>query len=237
MFGNPEEAVAFDPNLYQGKLSHIPSAKDDFYVDGIRTSLSSVKKVTGRSYSRLAINVLVRRKWVNKFFPCYAPVTILLALVCLSVYVDPASVPARTTLTIVCLLSSIVIYSHLEKGAPGFSYTDALGVWTIACAAGAVSLFLRVHWLRQTEDVDWKKKMEKLAGEPEGDDSSKDNSTKKVLRSLGMLGRESSPPSQRIDEVARKYLPCIFIIEALLFILPAVGSFTHDYGGEVEHIQ
>jgi hypothetical protein len=118
MFGNPAEAVAFDPDLYQGLLEHVPSAKDDFHVDGIRTSLTNVPKVTGRSYSRLAINVLVTRKWVNKIFPCYAPVTILLLLCCMSCYIDPASVPARTTLTIVCLLSSIMIHSHLEQGDP-----------------------------------------------------------------------------------------------------------------------
>ena len=114
----PAEAVAFDPDLYQGLLEHVPSAKDDFHVDGIRTSLTNVPKVTGRSYSRLAINVLVTRKWVNKIFPCYAPVTILLLLCCMSCYIDPASVPARTTLTIVCLLSSIMIHSHLEQGDP-----------------------------------------------------------------------------------------------------------------------
>jgi hypothetical protein len=236
MFGNPSDAVAFDPDLYAGVLSHVPSAKDDFDVDGVRTRLSEVQKVTGRSYSRLSVSVLVKRKWINKFFPCYAPVTILLALVCMSAYVDPASVPARTTLTIVCLLSSIVIYQNLEKGAPGFSYSDALGVWTIMCAATAVSIFLRVHWLRQTEDVAWKAKMEKLAEEPEPEDNAKDNSTKKMLRNLGMLGRESSPPSKRVDEVARKYLPLIFVMEFLLTIIPALGSLTHDYGGNVEHI-
>jgi len=236
MFGNPSDAVAFDPDLYAGVLSHVPSAKDDFHVDGVRTCLSETKKVTGRTYSRLSVSVLVRRKWINKFFPCYAPVTILLALVCLSAYVDPASVPARTTLTIVCLLSSIVIYQNLEKGAPGFSYTDGLGVWVIACAATAVSIFLRVHWYRQTEDVAWKAKMEKLAGEPEPEENAKDNSTKKMLRNLGMLGREASPPSKRVDEVARKWLPAIFIMEFFLTIIPAIGSFSHDYGGNVEHI-
>jgi len=234
MFGNPAEAVAFDPELYQGLLEHVPSAKDDFHVDGIRTSLTNVPKVTGR-YSRLAINVLVTRKWVNKIFPCYAPVTILLLLCCMSVYIDPASVPARTTLTIVCLLSSIMIHSHLEQGAPGFSYTDALGVWTIVCAAGSVALFLRVHWLRQTEDVAWKIKMEKLAGEPEPEEF-KDNSTKKMLRKLGMLGRDDSPPSKRVDEVARKWMPVIFAVEAILFLIPAIGSMNADYAGSIEHI-
>jgi uncharacterized protein YsxB (DUF464 family) len=235
MFGNPAEAVAFDPDLYQGLLEHVPSAKDDFHVDGIRTSLTNVPKVTGRQYSRLAINVLVTRKWVNKIFPCYAPVTILLILCCMSVYIDPASVPARTTLTIVCLLSSIMIHSHLEQGAPGFSYTDALGVWTIVCAAGSVALFLRVHWLRQTEDVAWKIRMEKLAGEPEPEEF-KDNSTKKMLRKLGMLGREESPPSKRVDEVARVWMPAIFVVEIILFIIPAMGSINADYAGSVEHI-
>jgi hypothetical protein len=235
MFGNPAEAVAFDPDLYQGLLEHVPSAKDDFHVDGIRTSLSNVPKVTGRQYSRLSINVLVTRKWVNKIFPCYAPVTILLLLCCMSVYIDPASVPARTTLTIVCLLSSIMIHSHLEQGAPGFSYTDALGVWTIMCAAGSVALFLRVHWLRQTEDVAWKIKMEKLAGEPEPEEF-KDNSTKKMLRKLGMLGREESPPSKRVDEVARVWMPAIFVVEIILFIIPAMGSINADYAGSIEHI-
>jgi len=194
MFGNPAEAVAFDPELYQGLLEHVPSAKDDFHVDGIRTSLTNVPKVTGRSYSRLAINVLVTRKWVNKIFPCYAPVTILLLLCCMSVYIDPASVPARTTLTIVCLLSSIMIHSHLEQGAPGFSYTDALGVWTIVCAAGSVALFLRVHWLRQTEDVAWKIKMEKLAGEPEPEEF-KDNSTKKCSGNWACLAEMTRRPA------------------------------------------
>merc|ERR1712072_869074 len=104
MFGNPAEAVRFDEELHQGLLEHVPSAKDDFHVDGIRNHLTLVPKVTGRTYSRLSVNVLVTRKWINKIFPCYAPVTILLILCCLSVYVDPASVPARTTLTIVCLL-------------------------------------------------------------------------------------------------------------------------------------
>ena len=118
MFGNPAEAVRFDEELHQGLLEHVPSAKDDFHVDGIRNHLSLVPKVTGRTYSRLSVNVLVTRKWINKIFPCYAPVTILLVLCCLSVYVDPASVPARTTLTIVCLLSSIMIHSHLEQGDP-----------------------------------------------------------------------------------------------------------------------
>jgi len=235
MFGNPAEAVAFDPDLYQGLLEHVPSAKDDFHVDGIRTSLTNVPKVTGRQYSRLAINVLVTRKWVNKIFPCYAPVTILLLLCCMSVYIDPASVPARTTLTIVCLLSSIMIHSHLEQGAPGFSYTDALGVWTIVCAAGSVALFLRVHWLRQTEDVAWKIRMEKLAGEPEPEEF-KDNSTKKMLRKLGMLGREESPPSKRVDEVARVWMPVIFVVEMILFIIPALGSINADYAGSIEHI-
>jgi len=235
LFGNPTEAVAFDPNLYKGLLEHVPSAKDDFHVDGIRTSLTNTLKVTGRHYSRLSVNILVTRKWTNKIFPCYAPVTILLVLVCLSVYVDPASVPARTTLTIVCLLSSIVIHSNLEAGAPGFSYTDALGVWTIICAASAVGIFLRVHWLRQTEDVEWKAKMEKLAGEPEPEDP-KENSTKKMLRKMGMLGREESPPSKRVDQVARKYLPLIFIVEAVLFLTPAIGSYTQDYEGNIGHI-
>ena len=59
-------------------------------------------------------------------------------------------------------------------------------MWTIVCAAGSVALFLRVHWLRQTEDVAWKIRMEKLAGEPEPEEF-KDNSTKKMLRKLGML--------------------------------------------------
>jgi len=235
MFGNPSEAVAFDPDLYQGLLEHVPSAKDDFHVDGIRTSLTNVPKVTGRQYSRLAINVLVTRKWVNKIFPCYAPVTILLLLCCMSVYIDPASVPARTTLTIVCLLSSIMIHSHLEQGAPGFSYTDALGVWTIVCAAASVGLFLRVHWLRQTEDVAWKIRMEKLAGEPEPEEF-KDNSTKKMLRKLGMLGREESPPSKRVDEVARKWSPSIFLVEVILIVIPAMGSINADYAGSIEHI-
>merc|ERR1712195_365085 len=135
-------------------------------------------------------------------------------------------VPARTTLTIVCLLSSIMIHSHLEQGAPGFSYTDALGVWTIVCAAGSVALFLRVHWLRQTE---------KLAGEPEPEEF-KDNSTKKMLRKLGMLGRDDSPPSKRVDEVARKWMPVIFAVEAILFLIPAIGSMNADYAGSIEHI-
>ena len=84
----------------------------------VRARARSSPATTGRTYSRLSVNVLVTRKWINKIFPCYAPVTILLILCCLSVYVDPASVPARTTLTIVCLLSSIMIHSHLEQGGP-----------------------------------------------------------------------------------------------------------------------
>ena len=108
-------------------------------------------------------------------------------------------------------------------------------MWTIVCAAGSVALFLRVHWLRQTEDVAWKIKMEKLAGEPEPEEF-KDNSTKKMLRKLGMLGRDDSPPSKRVDEVARKWMPVIFAVEAILFLIPAIGSMNADYAGSIEHI-
>ena len=108
-------------------------------------------------------------------------------------------------------------------------------MWTIVCAAGSVALFLRVHWLRQTEDVAWKIRMEKLAGEPEPEEF-KDNSTKKMLRKLGMLGREESPPSKRVDEVARVWMPVIFVVEMILFIIPAMGSINADYAGSIEHI-
>ena len=103
------------------------------------------------------------------------------------------------------------------------------------CAAGTVAIFLRVHWLRQTDDVTWKIKQEKLAGEPEPEDGP-DSPTKKMLRKMGMLGKQDSPPSKRIDEVARTWLPCIFIVEAVLFLIPALGSMNADYAGSVEHI-
>jgi len=237
-FGNPSDAVAFDPDHYKGLLSHVPSNKDAFHVDGTRTRISEERKVTGRSYSRLSVSVLVRRKWVNKIFPCYAPVTILLTLICFSVYMDPAAVPARTALTIISLLSSVVVFRNLANGTPGFGWTDALGVWVIFCAAGAVAIFVRVHWLRQTEDVAWKKKMESMAEDysKNQDDEPKENSTKKMLRKLGLFGRDSDPPSKRVDEVARKYLPLIFAVEAFLIICPAIGALTHDYGGTVPQI-
>jgi len=107
-------------------------------------------------------------------------------------------------------------------------------VWTIVCAAGTVAIFLRVHWLRQTEDVAWKIKQEKLAGEPESEDQ--DGPIKKMLRKIGMLGKQESPPSKRVDEVARMWLPSIFIVEAVLFLIPALGSMSADYAGSVEHI-
>jgi hypothetical protein len=237
VFGNPTEAVAFNPDLYAGMLSHVPSTKDSFILDGTRTHLSDTRKVTGRNYSRLTVSVLVRRKWYNKLFPIYAPVTILLALVCMSVYIDPAAVPARTMCTIVCLLTSVVVYRNLSDSTPGFGFTDALGVWTILSAAAAVSIFLRVHWLRQTEDIAWKQNMESMS-----DDFSKvhsfekENSAKKMLRKLGMLGRDSSPPSKRVDEIARNLLPLLFVVEFLLIVIPAMGSFGADYQGHVEHI-
>lgn len=109
-------------------------------------------------------------------------------------------------------------------------------MWTILCAAGSVAIFLRVHWLRQTADVEWKMKIEKLAGEPEPEDD-KDNSTKKMLRKLGMLGRQESPPSKRVDEVARRWMPFfLFAVEAILFLIPAIGSVNADYAGTIEHI-
>merc|ERR1719424_2373799 len=77
--------------------------------------------------------------------------------------------------------------------------------------------------------------MEKLAGEPEPEEF-KDNSTKKMLRKLGMLGREESPPSKRVDEVARVWMPVIFVVEMILFIIPALGSINADYAGSIEHI-
>jgi len=156
-------AVAFDADLYKGVLQK-GLRNDDWFIEGVQAGLSQVVKVTGREYSRLTVELLVRRKWTNEIFRCYAPVTILLCLAYLSVYVDPLSVPARTTLTMVCLLSSIMIYAQLEKSSgSGVSYVDALGVWTILSASTALMIFLRVHWLQRKEDSLWEAQMAKEA--------------------------------------------------------------------------
>ena len=51
-----------------------------------------------------------------------------------------------------------------------------------------------------------------------------------------MLGREESPPSKRVDEVARKWSPSIFLVEVILIVIPAMGSINADYAGSIEHI-
>ena len=51
-----------------------------------------------------------------------------------------------------------------------------------------------------------------------------------------MLDREESPPSKRVDEVARKWSPSIFMVEVILIVIPAMGSINADYAGSIEHI-
>jgi hypothetical protein len=88
VFGNPAAAVAFDPSDYHGKL--MPGLiNDNWYIDDVDVEISKTFKVTGRAYSRLTANVLVRRKWTNEIFVAYVPVTILLCLAYASLFIDP----------------------------------------------------------------------------------------------------------------------------------------------------
>jgi hypothetical protein len=58
------------------------------------------------------------------------------------------SVPARTTVTIIGLLSSIMVYSRISANTTAMNFMDALAVWAIIVAASALVIFIRVHWLR-----------------------------------------------------------------------------------------
>jgi hypothetical protein len=213
IFGNPVDSVFF--NETRAYLSNTAPALPVWRLRGTSWTVDDIlKPATGLSYSRFTVRLNVERDITAYMLDMYLPLFLMNIIVYFSFFMDARATPARTSLTIISVLSSFAFYTHVAANLPftGYiTYTDGFCVSTILGAIYALLHFIYVHWLLRIHSGTVLKQVHK-----KGD--------------ADTLAR-----AEGLDEGARGFFPIWIVIGLTFALVPMFKSMSYEFdNGEIE---
>ncbi|XP_013404995.1 glycine receptor subunit alpha-1 [Lingula anatina] len=106
------------------------------------------------NYSRLIVAVRIKRDSRPYIINIYVPSTVVVILSFMSMWIDPRAVPARVTIGIITVLTTMTQSVNIQQELPKVSYVKAVDVWLAAClvfVVGAMLQYALVNVLLQRE--------------------------------------------------------------------------------------
>lgn len=220
LFGNPSDTVQFNRSWASCTMLDGAASSSLWHISSVDWGVATViKPSTGLGYDRLTVHFNTERVLMAYLLTTYLPLILLLLVAWCTFYLDPKAVPARTALTIICLLASVTYYGTVKADLPTvgyFTYLDIFCVMVIMGAVISIFSFVRVHyWIRRgMAQHDEKKSKNDLAliSEMEPGDST---------------DYEERAPN--FDKFCRRSFPIYIFFSCFLILVPIIRSFSDTY--------
>ncbi|XP_023933185.1 glutamate-gated chloride channel-like, partial [Lingula anatina] len=107
------------------------------------------------NYSVLTVNVLFSRDLRPYLLNVYIPSIVVVFLAFMSMWIDPRAVPARVTIGVITVLTTMTQSVNTQQGLPKVSYVKAVDVWLATClvfVVGAMFEYALVNVMIQRLD-------------------------------------------------------------------------------------
>jgi len=147
-YGNPSDTVAFDKvEIIADDM--IDSSQWKKSKVGTHVTHSNVNRPNGLIYDQIKVRLCVVRISYNSAIDIFAPMLLSSFLSYTSYYMDPKVLPARTTMTVICLLVAVTLFRSNKADLPPSGLLSLVEIFGLLCVMTnllAVLVFITVHW-------------------------------------------------------------------------------------------
>lgn len=193
----------------------------EYEITGMTYEVCTKLFTSTGTFPCLKANFHFKRRLKAYILSMYLPSFLVVLLSWLSFWIDPESTPARTSLSILTILTITTQSSSLAKNSPVGSFTKASDVWMATCLVFVFAAFIE-YSIVNTLSRKLRKSQSSTKKSTNGNSGlENDTELKKTIIATGLkdcvMDNISSDPAMAVEIASRICFPILFLIFNLIY--------------------